>query len=133
MAAGADTRVSEMASRNVLGEPLAPCCDDPVTGFYRDGFCGTGREDLGRHVVCAELTTEFLRFSAARGNDLATPRPALGFPGLSPGDRWCLCAARWQEALEAGAAPRVYLTATDAHALEVVALDDLKAHALDLS
>ena len=120
-------------ARNVLGEPLIGCCDAPVTGFYRDGFCHTGPEDLGRHVVCAVMTTDFLEFSAARGNDLATPRPAFDFPGLGAGDRWCLCAARWAEAFEAGVAPRVALTATHEAALEIVALADLKAHAIDLS
>ena len=119
-------------SRNVLGGDLESCCTSPMTGFFRNGRCDTGPEYLGRHVVCAEMTAEFLEFSASRGNDLATPNPQAGFPGLQPGDRWCLCAARWQEALEAGVAPPVILQATEASAAEVVSLDDLQAHALDL-
>ena len=119
--------------RNVLGEPLASCSTSPLTGFYRDGCCATGPEDIGRHVVCAEVTRAFLAFSKARSNDLTTPRPELGFPGLKPGDRWCLCAARWKEALDAGAAPRVVLRSTHEAALEVVDLADLKRYALDLS
>jgi uncharacterized protein len=118
--------------RNVFGEPLAVCCIAPMTGFYRTGCCETGPEDLGAHVVCVETTAAFLEFSKSRGNDLSTPLPDFGFPGLKPGDRWCLCAARWQEALEAGAAPRVVLSATHEAALEHVALADLKRYALDL-
>ena len=118
--------------RNVFGEPLAVCSMAPMTGFYRPGCCETGPEDLGAHVVCVETTAAFLEFSKSRGNDLSTPMPEFGFPGLKPGDRWCLCAARWQEALEAGAAPRVVLSATHEAALEHVALADLKRHALDL-
>ncbi|TVP85960.1 MAG: DUF2237 domain-containing protein [Thioalkalivibrio sp.] len=119
---------------NVLGHPLVACSQgEPVTGFYRDGDCSTGPDDLGRHVVCARVTAEFLEFSKNRGNDLVTPRPEFGFPGLNPGDRWCLCAARWREALEAGAAPRVVLTATHQKALEIVSLEDLKRFAIDLS
>lgn len=117
-------------ARNVLGTELATCSLDPVTGFYRDGCCNTGAEDLGLHLVCAVMTAEFLKFSASRGNDLSTPRPEFGFPGLKPGDRWCLCAARWQEALEAGLAPPVFLEATHLWALEHVSLKDLQAHAL---
>lgn len=117
---------------NVLGSELEPCCLDPVTGFYRDGSCRVGPEDLGVHAVCVQVTEAFLAFSRARGNDLTTPLPEAGFPGLKPNDRWCLCAARWQEALEAGCAPRVVLTATHEAALEVVALEDLKRFALDL-
>ena len=120
-------------ARNVLGEPLALCCDDPVTGFTRSGYCETNEHDMGKHVVCARLSAEFLDYSLERGNDLVTPRPEFGFPGLKPGDQWCLCAARWQEALEAGAAPPVLLMATHARALEVCRLEDLKAHAIDLS
>ena len=115
--------------QNVLGGPLAPCGRDPMTGFYRDGHCATGPEDRGRHVVCAVVTAEFLAFSARRGNDLSTPRPEWGFPGLHPGDRWCLCVLRWAEALRAGVAPRVVLEATNAKALDVVPLDALRAHA----
>jgi uncharacterized protein (DUF2237 family) len=117
---------------NVLGEPLTPCSDDPVTGFFRDGCCNTSREDVGQHVVCVRVTAEFLEYSRSRGNDLTTPQMDFGFPGLKPGDQWCLCAARWQEALEAGAAPRVVLQATHAAALRVVKLKSLKDNALDL-
>jgi len=113
--------------RNVLGGELALCCRDPLTGFYRDGTCRTGSDDLGVHTVCVRMTAEFLAFSKARGNDLSTPRP--GFPGLKAGDRWCLCAARWQEALEAGMAPKVVLEATHEATLAYVRLEDLKAHA----
>jgi uncharacterized protein (DUF2237 family) len=120
-------------AKNVLGEPLEVCSTSPRTGFTRSGSCETGPEDLGSHTVCARVTREFLEFSLGRGNDLTTPAPEFGFPGLKPGDRWCLCAARWQEALEAGAAPRVALRATHERALEVVSLSDLKAHAVDLS
>ena len=119
--------------RNVLGEPLAICSEAPKTGFYRDGCCRTGSDDLGTHAVCVQMSKEFLEFSRARGNDLSTPRPEFGFPGLKPGDRWCLCAERWREAHEAGLAPRVVLTATDEAALRYVALDDLKLKSLDLS
>lgn len=118
---------------NVLGEPLQSCSDEPLTGFFRDGCCRTGRQDLGAHVICARVTAEFLEYSRRRGNDLVTPQPASGFPGLRPGDRWCLCAARWKEALAAGVAPRVVLQATHAQALEIVEMEDLKRHALDLS
>ena len=118
---------------NVFGERLASCSVDPVTGFYRDGCCSISDEDRGRHVVCAEVTAAFLEFSKRAGNDLSTPHPEFGFPGLKPGDRWCLCADRWQQALEAGAAPRVVLGATHRLALEHVDLADLKRHALDLA
>ena len=121
------------AKLNVLGEPLLPCSESPVTGFFRDGCCNTSKEDIGMHVVCVRVTREFLEFSRFRGNDLSTPMPEFGFPGLNPGDQWCLCAARWQEAQEAGAAPRVVLQATHAAALKVVRLEDLKKYALDLS
>ena len=113
--------------RNVLGGELALCCRDPLTGFYRDGTCRTGSDDLGVHTVCARVTAEFLAFSKEQGNDLSTPRP--GFAGLKPGDRWCLCAARWQEAFEAGMAPKVVLEATHEATLAFVKLEDLKAHA----
>jgi uncharacterized protein (DUF2237 family) len=115
---------------NVLGGDLEPCSFDPVTGFRRDGYCRTGSGDLGMHVVCAVMTEEFLEFTRSRGNDLVTPQPEWMFPGLEPGDRWCLVAARWQEALEAGVAPPVVLEATHASALEFVSLDDLETHAL---
>jgi hypothetical protein len=118
--------------KNIHGDDLQPCCTDPMTGFYRDGHCSTGPRDLGRHVICAEMTEAFLAFTKARGNDLSTPRPDLNFPGLEPGDRWCLCASRWQEALEAGVAPPVMLEATHQAALGIVELDDLRQHALDV-
>jgi len=118
---------------NVLGGPLQPCSREPRTGFYRDGCCNTGPEDLGLHVVCTQMTAEFLAFSAAQGNDLSTPMPEFGFPGLKPGDRWCVCAGRWREALEAGVAPPVVLSATHEETLAVVALDDLKRYAIDLN
>jgi len=120
------------AKLNVLGEPLKPCSEQPLTGFFRDGCCNTSDEDLGRHVVCVRVTREFLEFSRSRGNDLITPMPEYGFPGLQPGDQWCLCAARWQEAFEAGLAPRVVLQSTHAAALQICRLPDLKKHALDL-
>jgi uncharacterized protein len=119
--------------RNVFGEEVEICSLSPRTGFYRTGCCYTGAEDVGLHTVCVEVTAEFLAFSKARGNDLSTPLPEMGFPGLKPGDRWCLCAARWQEALEADAAPRVVLAATHEKTLEIVELADLKRHALDLA
>lgn len=118
--------------RNVLGGPLEPCSTTLRTGFWRDGCCRTGREDLGLHVVCAEMTRDFLEFTARRGNELRRPVPELDFPGLKPGDRWCLCVARWKEALEAGVAPPVVLAATHGSALEFVDLEDLLAHAVDL-
>jgi len=120
------------AKLNVLGEPLLPCSEEPMTGFFRDGCCNTSPEDLGRHVVCVRVTADFLDYSKSRGNDLSTAAPEFGFPGLQPGDQWCLCAARWQEALQAGKAPRVVLQATHAAALKIVKLADLKKHALDL-
>lgn len=120
------------AKLNVLGEPLVPCSDEPLTGFFRDGCCNTSAEDFGLHAVCVRVTADFLEFSRSRGNDLITPHPEFGFPGLKPGDQWCLCAARWQEAHEAGVAPRVLLQATHAAALRVVKLKDLKAYAIDL-
>lgn len=116
-------------ARNVLGGSLGLCSAQPLTGWLRDGCCNTDANDFGLHTVCAVMTADFLAFSQARGNDLSTPRPEYGFAGLKPGDCWCLCAARWQEALEAGAAPQVVLSATHAATLAVVALDDLKAHA----
>jgi uncharacterized protein (DUF2237 family) len=119
--------------RNVFGEPLAACSIRPLTGFYRTGCCHTGEDDLGVHTVCVEVTEEFLAFSKERGNDLSTEIPEFGFPGLEPGDRWCLCAMRWKEALEADVAPRVVLTATHERTLEVVSLEDLKRYALDLA
>ncbi len=120
-------------AKNVLGTALKTCSTAPLTGFYRTGCCDTGADDLGLHVVCAEVTAEFLAFSVSRGNDLVAPNPWSGFPGLKPGDRWCLCAERWKEALDAGVAPPVVLEATHISALEFVDLDDLKRHAVDLS
>ena len=119
------------SATNVLGTELVPCSTDPMTGFYRDGCCTTGGGDMGVHVVCAQMTAEFLAYTQAQGNDLSTPVPAFQFPGLKPGDRWCLCAARWQEALEAGVAPPVVLEATHAAAVEHVSLADLKTYAID--
>jgi uncharacterized protein (DUF2237 family) len=116
--------------KNVLGTPLEDCSHDPLTGFFRDGCCRTAREDTGTHVVCARVTEEFLAFSAEHGNDLSTPRPEWGFPGLRPGDQWCLCALRWKEAAEAGVAPPVVLESTHEKALEIVTLADLEYHAL---
>jgi uncharacterized protein len=121
------------AQRNVFGEPLVSCSERPLTGFFRSGCCHTGPEDVGLHTVCVEVTEEFLTFSKARGNDLSTPRPEFGFPGLEPGDRWCLCAARWREALEAGRAPRVILAATHEATLQIVELGDLKRYAIDIA
>lgn len=122
--------MASSTQRNVLGLPLEPCSTSPLTGFFRTGCCETDERDLGRHVVCAEMTEEFLAFSKRRGNDLSTPRP--GFDGLRPGDRWCLCAARWKEALDANVAPPVILASTHESAAEVVEREALFAHALDL-
>lgn len=120
-------------ARNVWGEPLAECCTKPLTGFYRTGSCETGPDDLGLHTVCVRVDADFLAFSRAAGNDLSTPMPPAGFPGLQPGDCWCLCAARWREAFEAGKAPRVRLAATHEETLQVVPLELLKKYAIDLS
>jgi len=114
---------------NVQGGALAPCSTHPLTGFFRNGCCDTGSDDTGMHTVCAVMTPEFLEFSALSGNDLSTPQPASGFPGLSPGDRWCLCIGRWREALAAGVAPPVVLAATHEEAVAVVPLEDLERHA----
>lgn len=118
-----------MNAKNVLGTPLRACSYDPLTGYLRDGCCHTREDDTGSHVICARVTTEFLAFSKARGNDLVTPRPQWRFPGLKPGDRWCLCALRWKEALDMGCAPPVVLESCHERALDYVSLDDLKAHA----
>ena len=115
---------------NVLGSELQCCCREPLTGFHRDGFCRTGPGDVGLHTVCAQVTDEFLKFSQAQGNDLSTPVPEWDFPGLSPGDRWCVCVSRWVEAFRAGVAPPVVLEATHVSALEFVELGDLQAHAV---
>ena len=120
-------------SRNVFGEPLQTCSTAPVTGFFRNGCCDTSDQDVGSHTVCAVMTDAFLEFSKASGNDLSTPRPEFGFDGLKDGDRWCLCAPRWQEAFEAGKAPRVVLRATHQGALDYCTLADLKRHAIDLA
>jgi uncharacterized protein (DUF2237 family) len=117
---------------NVLGHRLELCSARPMTGFYRNGCCETGPQDVGSHTVCVELTQDFLDFSKARGNDLITPRPELAFPGLKPGDRWCLCASRWKEALDAQIAPKVILASTHESVLELVSLEELSKHALDL-
>lgn len=119
--------------KNVFGEELETCSTSPMTGFYRDGCCGTGPEDIGMHVVCTEVTEEFLEFSKSVGNDLSTPNPEFGFPGLKPGDRWCVCALRWKEAMDNGYASPVVLASTNESVLEVVSLEDLKRHALDLA
>jgi len=118
-------------AKNVLGEELLPCSYEPLTGYYRDGCCNTGGDDFGVHTVCAVMTAEFLEFSKAAGNDLSTPMPQYGFAGLQPGDRWCLCASRWAEALEADAAPKVVLAATHFSTLDFVSLSDLQRHAAD--
>ena len=120
--------VNGAEAKNVLGGKLEVCCTAPMTGFYRNGRCETGVEDRGIHVVCAQVTDEFLAFTKAQGNDLSAA--GFGFPGLKAGDRWCLCVSRWQEALEAGAAPPVDLAATHAAALKTVSLDDLTHHAI---
>jgi uncharacterized protein (DUF2237 family) len=126
-------RDSDNIPKNVLGGPLQTCSDSPRTGFYRDGCCNTGNDDLGVHAVCVSVTAEFLEFSQARGNDLSTPHPEFGFPGLKPGDKWCLCAARWMEALRADAAPRLVLTATHEVMLDYAPLAELKKYAIDLN
>ncbi|MGL6162447.1 DUF2237 family protein [Microbulbifer sp.] len=120
-------------SLNVFGDPLLPCSTDPLTGFFRDGCCNTNEHDLGSHTVCVEVSEEFLNFSRARGNDLSTPMEEFGFPGLEPGDRWCLCAARWLEAQKHDMAPRVYLQRTHVKALEIVPLTVLRRYAADLN
>ena len=118
-------------SRNVLGGELAPCSNRPLTGFFRNGCCETSAEDVGMHTVCAVMTAEFLKFSASVGNDLSTPQPDFNFPGLKPGDRWCLCAPRWKEALDAGVAPPVVLEATHEETLAITPLGVLKDYAVD--
>ncbi|MBD1886724.1 DUF2237 domain-containing protein [Microcoleus vaginatus] len=117
---------------NVVGGKLETCCTSPMTGYYRDGKCNTGGGDFGAHTVCAQLTEDFLQFTKSNGNDLSTPVPEFNFPGLKPGDCWCLCASRWKEAMDAGVAPPVVLAATHALTLEYVSLDELKQHAADL-
>eukprot|EP00798_Chlamydomonas_sp_ICE-L_P031188 gene31188-6333_t len=114
---------------NVLGEALECCCTSPVTGYFRDGYCRTDASDQGRHVICAQVTQEFLEYSARQGNNLMTPAPQFNFPGLKPGDKWCLCALRWREAMIAGCAPNVFLKCTHAKALELITLQDLQKYA----
>ena len=121
----------EAGARNVLGRELKPCSTDPLTGFFRNGCCETSHEDVGMHTVCAVMTADFLAFSKAAGNDLSTPRPEFGFAGLRPGDRWCLCAPRWKEALDAGAAPKVVLDSTHEETLAIVPLGVLKDYAVE--
>ena len=128
-----DRRQEAEQALNVLGQPLQPCGLDPLTGFYRDGCCNTGYDDVGIHTVCVRVTREFLAFSKQRGNDLSTPMREHGFAGLKPGDQWCLCAGRWKEALDAGMAPPVVLAATHEETLAMMPLAELKRHALDLS
>jgi len=123
----------EKSKINILGESLVPCGTDPVTGFYRDGCCDTGPEDLGSHTVCVAVTDEFLKFTASVGNDLSTPRPAFNFPGLKAGDRWCLCASRWLQAHRAGCSPRVYVQSTHEAALRIIPLEELTGMAVDLN
>ncbi|USR90790.1 DUF2237 domain-containing protein [Phormidium yuhuli AB48] len=118
-------------AQNVLGQRLELCCSSPRTGFYRDGFCNTGPQDFGSHTVCAQVTEAFLAYTQQRGNDLSTPVPAYQFPGLKPGDRWCLCASRWQEAIRAGVAPPIVLAATHEQVLETIPLEILQEYALD--
>ena len=120
-------------SINVYGERLAPCSEDPLTGFFRDGCCNTSDDDIGSHTVCIEVTQDFLEYSRFRGNDLSTPHPEFGFPGLKPGDRWCLCASRWLEAYEQDMAPRVYLQRTHQKAADIVPLALLRRYAVDLN
>ncbi len=117
-------------NKNVLGKPLKGCCTNPITGFYRDGLCRTSKADTGTHVVCAVITQKFLDFTKSKGNDLSTPIPAFQFPGLQPGDKWCLCINRWLEAEKAGVAPHIDLEATDQKALEYTSLDVLKSYAV---
>ncbi len=119
--------------KNIFGEELKECSTDPMTGFFRDGCCRAAVEDVGLHLVCAEMTEEFLEFSKSRGNDLITPRPEFGFEGLRPGDRWCLCALRWKEALDGGVAPPVFLQSTHESVLKIIDLSDLKKYAADIS
>jgi len=119
--------------RNVLGEPLEVCGENPVTGYFRDGCCNTDTSDVGSHTVCTKVTNDFLEFSKNQGNDLSTPRPEHGFDGLKDGDTWCLCAERWLEAYQNGVAPKIKLKSTNVKALEIIDLDYLKAHSVDIS
>ncbi|MCA2998948.1 MAG: DUF2237 domain-containing protein [Rhodocyclaceae bacterium] len=123
--------MTQTSARNVLGDKLQPCCFDPMTGYFRDGFCHTVDDDHGSHTVCAIMSDEFLAFSKAQGNDLCTPRPEYGFPGLKAGDKWCVCVSRWEEAFVVGKAPKVVLESTHERALELVELSELRANAID--
>jgi uncharacterized protein len=125
-----DEHAQQQTAKNVLGGALEACCFQPMTGYFRDGFCHTIDEDHGSHTVCAIMTAEFLAFSKSQGNDLSTPRNEYGFPGLKPGDKWCVCVSRWEEAFVVGKAPKVLLAATHVRALEVVSLEELQASAL---
>ena len=127
-----DEAATEETQRNVMSEPLSACCLSPTTGFYRTGYCETGPEDRGAHVVCAEVTREFLEFSKRRGNDLTTPRPEWQFPGLQPGDRWCVVAGRWLQSYQAGVAAPVVLASTNYRALEVIPIEVLTEHSVDV-
>lgn len=120
-------------SLNVFGEPLLPCSSDPVTGFFRDGCCNTGDHDSGSHTICVHISDEFLQYTLSRGNDLGTPRPEFGFPGLKPGDHWCVCASRWREAYNNKMAPKVLLARTHQKALKIVPMDILRQYAIDLN
>lgn len=124
---------AQSTARNVLGEPLEPCSHAPKTGFFRDGCCNTGPMDHGLHTVCVTMTSEFLHYSFSRGNDLITPRPEFAFPGLKPGDKWCLCASRWEEARQMGVAPPVHLESTHHKSLSIIDLAHLKAHGAEVS
>ncbi|HEY9010611.1 MAG TPA: DUF2237 domain-containing protein [Devosia sp.] len=125
--------MSSLVERNVLGEALQPCSTDPLTGFFRTGACMAGPDHVARHLVCCEMTAEFLAFSKLVGNDLSAPNPDYGFPGLKPGDHWCVHVLRWKEALEHGKAPKIAILSTSEHALNFVSLEDLKRHAFDLA
>tara|TARA_B100001175_G_C19005790_1_gene401051 strand:- start:146 stop:523 length:378 start_codon:yes stop_codon:yes gene_type:complete len=125
--------MTDEIQKNVLGEPIEICGEDPITGFYRDGCCNTNHKDSGSHTVCAKVTKEFLEFSKDAGNDLTTPRPEYGFDGLKDGDSWCLCANRWLEAYQNNVAPKIKLKSTNIKALEVIDLDYLKEHSVDIS
>ena len=120
----------EKEPKNVLGEPLQVCCENPITGFYRDGFCKTGKDDVGQHTVCVMMTDEFLKFSKEAGNDLSTPKPEFGFPGLKAGDHWCVCVLRWKEAVDAGFGAPIKIESVNEKALEYVSMNDLRTYCL---
>lgn len=125
--------MTDDSARNVFGEAIVPCSEDPLTGFLRDGCCNTNAQDVGNHTICVQVTADFLAYSKAQGNDLSTPRPEFGFEGLKPGDRWCVCAGRWKDAFDAGYAAPIIMQATHERALEAVSFSELKQHAIDLS